>query len=223
MKFIDKLFDGLLDSTKDKYFMMNNNDRRLLILKLKKNDERITGFFYFLLVGMFAVVGFSSWMNIAVMLQNTSPISFSPVFDFVVFAVALFAEVAWARTNSRLAIVVLCLTTILATIIAPIFLLVVLWALMFLPNWFKLQAMREVPGYPDFTTPVTSVNDLTFTPEQQVAFDRKKIKDLDDPEQSNKENNENLEKILNGEISLNDYLGVEKKEDSFDEVIKWRN
>lgn len=211
---IDKIFDFFLDSRKEKFYMMENNERKLLLEKLRRKDETISSVFYFLLVALFALVGFSAWVGVSVTLMNTEPISFSFVFDFVLFSVALFFEVGFARTNSRVAFLLLIATTILACIISPFFVLALLWLVLFAPNWLNLQAMRELPGYPAFEARKTNINDSTLNADQQVAFERKKLRDMDEPD-AYRNNSENLDKILSGELSLDDYLGVENQQPKF--------
>lgn len=207
---IDKIFDLFLDSRKEKFFMMDNRERQLLLEKIKRRDEGITSSFYFVLVALFALVGFSGWLGVSITLMNAQPFGFSYIFDFVIFAIALFLEVGWVRTNSRIALVVLILTTILASIISPYYVVVLLWIVIYLPNWLNFQAMRELPGYPIFENKKIGINDTTLSVKQQVAFERKKLRDMDDPEGAQRTNSENLDKILNGEMSLDDYLEVEK-------------
>lgn len=211
---IDKIFDFFLDGRKEKFYMMDNNERKILLEKFRRKDETISSLFYFLLVALFAFVGFSSWVAVSITLMNAEPFGFSFVVDFVIFAIALFLEVGFARTNSRVAFLLLVATTILACIILPYFVLVLLWLVLFAPNWFNLQAMRELPGYPAFEVRKPNVNDSTLNADQQVAFERKKLRDMDEPD-AYKNNSENLDKILSGEMSLDEYLGVENQQPKF--------
>ncbi len=189
--------------------MMKNEDREILLRELKKKDERFSTFCYFALFSTLVAMGGYLWtITLSGMLTTDLGVISGVyiVFPFIIFLVLLFLEAAAMRTNSRTAPVIFLATSILATIIVRLFAITIFWYVIYLPTWRKMQAMREVPGYPNFEPFRKPNNEYVLSESQFAASERKRVADMDDPQTAMVRNNENLEKILNGEMSLDEYF-----------------
>lgn len=208
----DKIFDYVLDDVKERYFFMQRQEKLNALQDLRRRDDIFSSAFYIVTLIMWFAMGFSVWATVSVALMSTDLGMLEPVMDvipFVLFSVALFFEAAALRTNSRKAMLVFLVTMIAAIVINNVFMLVLLWLLLYYPTWKKFQAMREVPGYPNFPLPDEDSSQYTLTERQYTAYVIKKHQDMDNPDEAKLRNSENLEKILSGEMSLDDYLKVE--------------
>lgn len=209
---LDKIIDFLLDETKDKYFFMSSHEKLTELNDVKKRDEIFASLFYMVLFVTWVVMGFTMWLQVSATLMSTDASMLAEFLDaipFVIFSVALFMEVAALRTNSRMSLFIYLATNVLAIIINPLFTFCIIWFIIYLPTWCKLQAMREQPGYPTFSFVESDYSQNSLTERQRTAYESKKWRDMDDPDKK-LQNSENLDKILNGEMSLDDYLEVEK-------------
>ncbi|MBP1573484.1 MAG: hypothetical protein J6A55_06745 [Oscillospiraceae bacterium] len=209
---LDKIIDFLLDETKDKYFFMSSHEKLTELNEVKKRDEIFASLFYMVLFVTWVVMGFTMWLQVSATLMSTDAgmlEGFLDAIPFVIFSVALFMEVAALRTNSRMSLFIYLATNVLAVIINPLFTFCIIWFIIYLPTWCKFQAMREQPGYPTFSSAESDCSQYSLTERQRTAYESKKWRDMDDPDKK-LQNSENLDKILNGEMSLDDYLEVEK-------------
>lgn len=208
-KFCDMICDKLLDKKKEEYYMMKSEDRELLLRELKRKDERFSSASYFALFLTLVLMGFYMWTIALGGMLATDLGIISGVYiiiPYMIFLVFLFLESAAMRTNSRTAPVVFAVTAVIGTIIVPVFAVVIIWLILYLPTWRGMQAMREIPGYPSFAPLQKPDNEYVLSESQFAASDRKRVADMDDPQAAMVKNNENLEKILNGEMSLDEYF-----------------
>lgn len=209
---LDKIIDCLLDDKKDRFFFMSSQEKLIELRTIQRRDEFFSSMFYIVMLITWFIMGFNSWLQISATLYSTDAgmlEGFLDVIPFVIVSVALFVEVAALRTNSRPAFFIYLASNILGIIINPIFTFCVVWFLVYLPTWCKFQAMREQPGYPTFSFVESHYSQNSLTERQRTAYESKKWRDMDDPDKMH-QNSENLDKILNGEMSLDDYLEVEK-------------
>lgn len=209
---LDKIIDCLLDDKKDRFFFMSSQEKLIELRTIQRRDEIFGSLFYFVMLATWFVMGFTMWLQISATLYSTDAgmlEGFLDAIPFVIFSVALFVEVAALRTNSRMSLFIYFATNVLAIIINPLFTFCIIWFIIYLPTWCKLQAMREQPGYPTFSFVESDYSQNSLTERQRTAYESKKWRDMDDPDKK-LQNSENLDKILNGEMSLDDYLEVEK-------------
>lgn len=199
-----------IDNIADSYMMLTNEERRDKLRGVKKAEEAVSTFGFVIFIVVFCYVGIAGWMSFfyaeAGMSKTGLPL------EYVFFPIAFFIEVAAARTaKNTAALWILLLTSILATIVTMgIFVIFVLYSLLFIFIETKLMAMKILPGYPAFEDAKLNEYEMDLTVEQMAAYEKKKYNDLDDLEGARARDRENLDKILNGEMNLDEFLGVEK-------------
>lgn len=199
-----------IDDTADKYMMLTNSDRREKLRGVKRAEEIVSTFGFVIFIVVFCYVGIGGWMSFFYAEVGMSRTGLP--LEYVFFPIVFFIEVAAGRTaKTPVLLWIFLFTSLLGAIVTHgIYFIFVLYSLLFIFVETKMMAMRIIPGYPAFEDTKINEYDMDLTVEQLAAYEKKKYNDLNDVEGARTRDSANLDKILSGEMNLDEFLGVEK-------------
>lgn len=203
-----------IDETADRYMMLTNKDRRTKLLSVRKAEGIVSAFCFFLIYFGVGMVTASTTAHMDV------------EFEVVFFTVVLFIEVAICRTaKTAVPMWVLIVTSVVATVLSKFLMCYfIVYSIIFIIVEIKMAAMKNIPGYPLFEDIERESLGKDMTADQLMAYNKKLYNDLENAEAARTRDSKNLDKILSGEMDLDEFLGVDKidtKNAKMDEVSEY--
>lgn len=196
------MFQRIVDSESAKYFDLTREEKKMKLHEVQKSEERIADLMWFLAVTM-VIVGL--WMS---QYFGYGGIEFAVVF----FAVANSAMVAFARSskNTTPLYVLLGVTLLSAIATLGVYAVFFVYDIFFIWAEMRLIAMKNLPGYPLFEEENTDRMDKKLTERQLYAYEIKQLSNINSTQEQKIQDKKDLDKILTGEMDLDEYLGVDK-------------
>ncbi len=196
------MFQRIVDSESAKYFDLMREEKKMKLHEVQKSEERIADLMWFLAVTM-VIVGL--WMS---QYFGYGGIEFAVVF----FAVANSAMVAFARSskNTTPLYVLLGVTLLSAIATLGVYAVFFVYDIFFIWAELRLIAMKNLPGYPLFEEENTDRMDKKLTERQLYAYEIKQLSNINSTQEQKIQDKKDLDKILSGEMDLDEYLGVDK-------------
>ncbi len=212
---------ALVDKYADKYIMMTNAEKRVVYGEIKKKEEMAANIFWYVFLIMLILAGAQGYLGFFIFEMSHSLSGGGDlIFMTLLFAIVLFVLVTISRTSENViwmwAVIITAVVGIVPTSGSSLF--VLLWLPFFIFTEVRVIAMKQQPGYPAFQEK-TQTGQYDMTEEQYTAYMRKDLEDMADPEQARRRDSENLEKILEGEMSLDQFLGVNREKGFMNEAI----
>lgn len=196
------MFQRIVDSESAKYFDLTREEKIIKLREVQRSEERTADLMWFLAVIM-VIVGL--WMS---QYFGYGGIEFAVVF----FAVGNAAMVAFARSSKNTAPLYVLLGVTLLSAIATlgVYAVFFVYDIFFIWAELRLIAMKNLPGYPLFEEANIDRMDKKLTEKQLYAYEIKQLNDINSTQEQKIQDKQNLDKILSGEMDLDEYLGVDK-------------
>ena len=196
------MFQRIVDDKSAKYFDLSREEKIIKLREVQKAEGRIADLMWFLAVTML-IVGL--WMS---QYFGYGGIEFATVF----FAVANASMVAFARSSKNVTPLYVLLGVTLLSAIATrgVYTVFFVYDVFFIWAELRLIAMKNLPGYPLFEEANTDRMDKKLTERQLYAYEIKQLNDINSTQEQKMQDKQNLDKILSGEMDLDEYLGVDK-------------
>ena len=196
------MFQRIVDSESAKYFDLSREDKIIKLREVQKTEGKIADLMWFFAITM-AIIGL--WMS---QYFGYGGIEFAVVF----FAVGNSAMVAFARSSKNTAPLYVLLGVTLLSAIATmgVYTVFFVYDAVFIWAELRLIAMKNLPGYPLFEEANTDRMDKKLTEQQLYAYEIKQLSDINSTQEQKMQDKQNLDKILSGEMDLDEYLGVDK-------------
>ncbi len=196
------MFQRIVDDKSAKYFDLSREEKIIKLREVQKTEGYIADLMWFLAITM-VIVGL--WMA---QYFGYKGIEFAVVF----FALANSAMVAFARSSKNAAPLYVLLGVTLLSAIATlgVYAVFFVYDVVFIWAELRLIAMKNLPGYPLFEEENTDRMDKKLTERQLYAYEIKQLSDINSTQEQKMQDKQNLDKILSGEMDLDEYLGVDK-------------
>lgn len=212
---------GLVDKYANEYIMMTNAEKRVVFNEIKKREERTANFFWYVFLVMLILAGSGGWLGFFVFEMSHSLGGDIVVVMTMLFAIGLFVLVSISRSSEN----VIWLWAVMITVVIGIeptsgsVLFALPWLPFFVIAETKMIAMKKQPGYPAFQEK-TQTAQYNMTEEQYTAYMKKQLEDMNDPEQARRRDSENLDKILEGKMNLDQFFGVDREKGFMNEAVR---
>lgn len=199
------MFQKIVDGKSAKYFDLSREDKIIKLREVQKTEGHIADLMWLFAITM-AIIGL--WMS---QYFGYGGIEFAVVF----FAVANSAMVAFARSSKNVTPLYVLLGVTLLSAIATLGVYTVFFVYDIFFIWAELRviAMKNLPGYPLFEEENTDRMDKKLTERQLYAYELKQLNDINSTQEQKMQDKQNLDKILSGEMDLDEYLGVDQLPD----------
>lgn len=180
--------------------MLTNADRRVKLLSVRRAEGIVSAIGYLLIPATLMMVVAATTAHMEV------------VFEIIFFSLVIFTEVAICRTaKNAIPFWLLLITSVVGTVLSQYMICYTIpYSIVFTIIEIKMAAMKNVPGYPLFEDIETDALKKDMTADQLMAYNKKLFADLENTEEARARNSKNLDKILSGEMELDEFLGVEK-------------
>lgn len=213
-----------IDETADRYMMLTNSDRRLKLGSIKRADKAISTFGFVLFILTLVLLGIAGWTSFFASGHGAG--SDGLQIEHIFFPILIYVEIAIGRTaKSSVPMWIILVTSVFATIATyGIYIYFVVYSMLFTFVEIKMAAMKNVPGYPAFEDARDGGLGKHMTADQMSAYEKKMFADMADKEGARARDSANLDKILSGEMELDEFLGVEKidaRNAKMDEVAEY--
>lgn len=214
------MLQRIIDNLAEGYMLLDNEDKRIMLSELKEEEERIVNVYWVIFIITLGVAGFCGWLLFIGrgQMYDVPFVTQKFIGALVAFPIIIFIEIAWVRSSvSTLPMIFLLATSVAATLASKLVLIyLVVFSVYFMRHEFKVIGMKVLPGYPAFQDAVDGGYSKDMSYEQMIAYDKKQR----EAKKTLVSDGEELEKLLKGELELDDYLGVVRydKAEEMDEI-----
>lgn len=215
------MLQRMIDNLAEEYMLLDNDDKRLVLSELREAEEHAVNIYWILSIISVCIAGFCGWLLFIGngQMYEVPFVTQKLIGALVAFPIIIFLEIAWMRSSvSTLPMIFLAVTSLAAALLSKLVLIyLVVYCVYFIYHEIRLIGMKVLPGYPAFQDIQSGGYSKEMTYEQMIAYDKKQ-REAKKPLATD---GEEMEKLLRGELELDDYLGVVRHNGSeeMDELI----